>query len=310
VRKEIKVPERRAVIYYDQYGNQGIRVPETQLPDNNLESIALMEAYSAIWPKDTSDATTIQEPKDTRLYTCVSIDKSPTDTSTKTIEKGSSTSSDGKKTSECESTSPSKSLSKRSHDEVLDDTKDDGRDDALIDRGNDDDNNDRKKKSPKLEQTDVPTNHPMPVDKQGAMSMIAPSKGKENPYRRKSTAAEAPSSKLSDASNTATRTTVESNGNQGASGKEVPKNNKPGEPSYIYKEVVRGKERKNLNGYCCEQCNNFYGAVCDAPGGHVFNREQLVSECSRHRHRFRPAQTPEGFWDLTFRDEKEDKNRS
>ncbi len=75
--------------------------------------------------------------------------------------------------------------------------------------------------------------------------------------------------------------------------------------NFQFQEVVRGKRaREELLGYDCEECMGFLNAVCNAPGGNVFNRGTLIQRCSRHRAKYRPAETPEGFWDLSFADEK------
>jgi hypothetical protein len=55
------------------------------------------------------------------------------------------------------------------------------------------------------------------------------------------------------------------------------------------------KYRKNLNGYCCEQCKKFYS---------MLEGEKISpGEFSRHRHAESPPKTPPGFWNLTFDDE-------
>lgn len=75
--------------------------------------------------------------------------------------------------------------------------------------------------------------------------------------------------------------------------------------NYKYQEVVRGrKERQALPGHDCEECRGFLDAVCNAPGGEVFDKGQLVRECSRHRARHTPPETPDGFWELSFADER------
>ncbi|CAL8462867.1 g2401 [Coccomyxa elongata] len=96
---------------------------------------------------------------------------------------------------------------------------------------------------------------------------------------------------------------------------------RPGEPGYKYKETVRKKaEREELMGIECVDCRNFYaaietwGAVGNLPAcGHAVRgaaappataavREQLRQDASRHRYRYEPPATPEGFWDLGFMD--------
>jgi len=76
-------------------------------------------------------------------------------------------------------------------------------------------------------------------------------------------------------------------------------------PTYKYAEVVRcRKERQSMPGHVCSECSGFINAICDAPGGDVFDKRRMISECSRHRSRHTPPSTPDGFWDLSFPDEK------
>jgi hypothetical protein len=68
---------------------------------------------------------------------------------------------------------------------------------------------------------------------------------------------------------------------------------------YRYTEVVREKEkRRMMPGFACEQCQAF----CDAVGGGGVDGNQLLQACSRHRHKWAPPSTPEGFWNLSFAD--------
>ncbi|XP_034233350.1 endoglucanase-like [Thrips palmi] len=55
---------------------------------------------------------------------------------------------------------------------------------------------------------------------------------------------------------------------------------------------VRGKRRKNLPGYACEECENFYKA-----SGLT---QKDIQQCTRHRGPKRPR-TPEGYWDPSWR---------
>jgi hypothetical protein len=74
---------------------------------------------------------------------------------------------------------------------------------------------------------------------------------------------------------------------------------------YKYQEVVRCRhDRQNLPGHECPDCKPFLDAVCNAEGGDVFDRNKIV-DCSRHRSAHSPPSTPEGFWDLSFADEKQ-----
>ncbi|XP_014492446.1 protein gamma response 1 [Vigna radiata var. radiata] len=79
--------------------------------------------------------------------------------------------------------------------------------------------------------------------------------------------------------------------------------------SYKYVEPVRKKaERENLKGVECKQCRKFYDAVLpnadgkDADSKQNFRCEHLDG-VSRHRYRYVPPLTPEGFWNIGFESE-------
>ena len=72
-----------------------------------------------------------------------------------------------------------------------------------------------------------------------------------------------------------------------------------------YQEVVRGKTaREALRAFDCEECRAFLNAVCEGPGVEVFDRDSIIKRCSRHRSSFSPPKTPDGFWELSFADER------
>ncbi|XP_076886543.1 protein gamma response 1-like [Bidens hawaiensis] len=76
--------------------------------------------------------------------------------------------------------------------------------------------------------------------------------------------------------------------------------------SFKYVEPVRKKaERANLKGVECKQCKKFYDAVL--PDDNNNNKQNLRCEhhegVSRHRYRFAPPSTPEGFWNIGFESE-------
>jgi hypothetical protein len=75
-------------------------------------------------------------------------------------------------------------------------------------------------------------------------------------------------------------------------------------PLYRYRETVRCKAaRQNLPcRHDCEECSKFYQAVCQGRGEELFSKQRLMGP-SRHRARFSPENTPDNFWDLSFRDE-------
>ncbi|XP_062178543.1 protein gamma response 1-like [Phragmites australis] len=84
----------------------------------------------------------------------------------------------------------------------------------------------------------------------------------------------------------------------------------PSKKDFKYRESVRKKaDRENLKGVECKQCKKFYDAVL--PDGRV-NGDGVGStslKCehhdgvSRHRYRYAPPLTPEGFWNIGFESE-------
>lgn len=81
-----------------------------------------------------------------------------------------------------------------------------------------------------------------------------------------------------------------------------------GTKGFKYVEPVRKKaERENLKGIECKQCKKFYDAVLPDGGGKDSNKQNLRCEhhegVSRHRYRYAPPSTPEGFWNIGFESE-------
>lgn len=76
------------------------------------------------------------------------------------------------------------------------------------------------------------------------------------------------------------------------------KNNRARErKAFKYKEVIRGKEaRSKLPARKCAQCEAFYAAV----GIKKEDAQDLCDICSRHRSRFAPKETPDGYWNLSL----------
>ncbi|XP_023030332.2 uncharacterized protein [Leptinotarsa decemlineata] len=61
--------------------------------------------------------------------------------------------------------------------------------------------------------------------------------------------------------------------------------------------VVRGNARKDLNGFACEKCRNFYGQMNLSPE----ELQKKMDECSKHRYKYQPPEdTLPGIWDLTL----------
>lgn len=85
---------------------------------------------------------------------------------------------------------------------------------------------------------------------------------------------------------------------------------KPGTRGFKYVEPVRKKaERENLKGIECKQCKKFYDAVLPDGGGKGTDGNKKNLRCehhdgvSRHRYRYAPPSTPEGFWNIGFESE-------
>ena len=80
--------------------------------------------------------------------------------------------------------------------------------------------------------------------------------------------------------------------------------------NFKYIEPVRKKaERENLKGVECKQCKKFYDAVLpngdgkDPDGSKRSWRCEHLDGVSRHRYRYVPPMTPEGFWNIGFESE-------
>ncbi|AEE78895.1 Protein gamma response 1 [Arabidopsis thaliana] len=76
--------------------------------------------------------------------------------------------------------------------------------------------------------------------------------------------------------------------------------------SFKHVESVRKKaERENLKGIECKQCKKFYDAVHpeNEGNGNKSLRCEHHEGVSRHRYRYAPPMTPEGFWNIGFESE-------
>ncbi|KAK6933764.1 DNA endonuclease activator Ctp1, C-terminal [Dillenia turbinata] len=80
---------------------------------------------------------------------------------------------------------------------------------------------------------------------------------------------------------------------------------KAGGKGFKYVEPVRKKaERENLKGIECKQCKKFYDAVLpNNDGDNRVLRCEHHDGVSRHRYRYAPPMTPEGFWNIGFESE-------
>lgn len=79
---------------------------------------------------------------------------------------------------------------------------------------------------------------------------------------------------------------------------------------FKFVEPVRKKaDRQNLIGIECKQCKKFYDAVLPNDGKEETNGVKPGLRCehhdgvSRHRYRYVPPMTPEGFWNIGFESE-------
>ena len=67
-------------------------------------------------------------------------------------------------------------------------------------------------------------------------------------------------------------------------------------------ETVRGRDARDaLPGFACSECELFYEAMVQQGIIEPHELTEHLRECSRHKARWKPPSTPEGFWDLTIR---------
>ena len=72
-------------------------------------------------------------------------------------------------------------------------------------------------------------------------------------------------------------------------------------PKYV--DVVRKKsERELLPGFECEECRNYFKALQQQGIFSPSNKAEFLQKCSRHKSRFTPPSTPDGYWDLSIKD--------
>ncbi|KAF6137122.1 hypothetical protein GIB67_030886 [Kingdonia uniflora] len=85
---------------------------------------------------------------------------------------------------------------------------------------------------------------------------------------------------------------------------------KPNDKVFKFVEPVRKKaDREKLTGFECKQCKKFYDAVLPNGSKNGDNNNSSSFRCehqdgvSRHRYRYVPPLTPEGFWNIGFESE-------
>lgn len=90
------------------------------------------------------------------------------------------------------------------------------------------------------------------------------------------------------------------------------KNTKPPKKSsnpIKYVETIRKKdEREGLRGFQCAECAAFYNAQMKQGIFDQSKMNEFLKNCSRHKGKWTPPDTPEGFWDLTIRTPEDWKN--
>nr|GMC79823.1 protein gamma response 1 [Ipomoea batatas] len=102
--------------------------------------------------------------------------------------------------------------------------------------------------------------------------------------------------------------TQDMNINQDPQKQQIP-SSRPSTSGFKYIEPVRKKsERENLKGIECKQCKKFYDAVLPSEGKDFGATAQNLrcehhDGVSRHRYRYAPPSTPEGFWNIGFESE-------
>lgn len=71
-------------------------------------------------------------------------------------------------------------------------------------------------------------------------------------------------------------------------------------------EVVRNRtDRAALPGHTCAECEAFYHAMVQQGIVTEENKKMFLQSCSRHKARWTPPSTPEGYWDLSLHTPKE-----
>ena len=83
-------------------------------------------------------------------------------------------------------------------------------------------------------------------------------------------------------------------------GRFVPEKDKGKDKPQKRVEVVRKKdERAALPGHACPECAKFYEAMVQQG---IFTKENLpdmMKACSKHKAKYTPPDTPDGFWELS-----------
>ena len=93
--------------------------------------------------------------------------------------------------------------------------------------------------------------------------------------------------------------------------KGINKNNDPPIPKFahICTSVRKKEERKQLIGFDCKQCENYYQSRLD-DGFTNDQVEEMKNRISKHRGLFKPPLTPERFWDPDIIEDSADDPRN
>ncbi|CAH1996270.1 unnamed protein product [Acanthoscelides obtectus] len=106
---------------------------------------------------------------------------------------------------------------------------------------------------------------------------------------------------ISSCSNDAFSNAIVLNDSDIASPQEIP----PKRQKVLPNPVVRGKARKLLPGFSCQECRNFYSNMNLSPE----ELKRKMDACSRHRYKYNPPpDTMPGYWDLTVTSQEVQEN--
>ena len=61
------------------------------------------------------------------------------------------------------------------------------------------------------------------------------------------------------------------------------------------------KAREAVPGFVCDQCSKYYLELERQGIINTLNKDEMLLNCSRHKSRWTPPSTPEGFWDISVK---------
>ena len=95
-------------------------------------------------------------------------------------------------------------------------------------------------------------------------------------------------------------------GERGQGGVSLKKSNGPQRFAHICKTVRKKEERKNLRGFYCKLCEDYYQAHLDEDFD-ISQVEEQKNKNSKYRGLFKPPFTPWRFWDPDIIEDDEDR---